>query len=117
MGHRGIGTYKVRVMLGKRNVPLSTPSPRISRQIRTYTVSSNSNIGIRVITRPNHITFHRRVRYLGCARTSSLYMSVFMDKLLKAMLRINDRYVGLEKLYDENQGNQSSTAAPDRSDR
>jgi hypothetical protein len=27
-----------------------------------------------VITSPNHITFRHRVWYLGCARTSSLYV-------------------------------------------
>jgi len=85
---------KVRVMLGNRNVPLSTPSPRVSRQIRIYAMCPNSSIDIRVITSPNHIIFHRRVWHLGCARTLSLYMCVSMDKLLKAVLRISDRYAG-----------------------
>src|SRR5260221_13587107 len=65
---------KVRVMLGNKNVPLFTSSPRISRQIRIYTMFSSSSIDIKVIASPNHITFHRRVWSLGCARTSSLYM-------------------------------------------
>jgi len=106
---------KVRVALGERNVPLSTLNPRTSRQIRIYTRCSNSSTDIKVITSPNHITFHGRVWYLGCARTSSLCVCVH-DKLQKAVLRISDGYAEPERLNDENQGNQSSTAAPDGSD-
>lgn len=43
-------------------------------------------------------------------------VSVFMDKLLKAVLRISDGYAIPERPNDENQGNQSSTAVPDKSD-
>ena len=52
---------KVSAVMGKRNIPLSTPNSRISRQIRIYTRCSNSSIDIRVINSPNHITFRPRV--------------------------------------------------------
>lgn len=38
------------------------------------------------------------------------------DKLQKTVLRISDGYAEPERPSDENQGNQSSTAAPDGSD-